>query len=278
MVVVVGPPLPVQLWIRGLVSECLDTIIGVLASQPMRMPKDLWKYANLPGWQSANRIDEPFIYKDSSARLPRCLNKCPASNSFNDIWISQLFLVIYSSLYIISNFFKCFHHLPCPIAALALFSHHSRFCRCRTPTEPWPTSGTKLIDLLSDTLEMSRYVQSSHIHLELVVLMTDRSGDARPAQDRVQSFIWDTTQQGDKFVPGKEGNGSRAERVERTIQAVDHQFANRSVAQHQGQAPQAPVGSGVTTAQSQGAHHSGRNADLNSVGQQFHGHNHRSER
>ncbi|KAI7773284.1 hypothetical protein LA080_011362 [Diaporthe eres] len=122
---------------------------------------------------------------------------------------------------------------------------------------------------------MSRYVQPSHVHLELVVLMTDRSGDAPPARERVQSFLWDTTQQGATFVPGEGSNKSRAEKIQKTIQTVDHQFANPSVAQHQGQGAQGPVGFGGTTAQSQDAHHSGRTADLNGVGQQFHGYIHR---
>lgn len=106
------------------------------------------------------------------------------------------------------------------------------------------------------------------------MLMTDHSRDTCPSWGRVQSFLWDTTQQGETFVPGRESTQSRAERVKTTIQAVDHQFSNSSVAQHQGQGTRAPVGSGATTAQSQDAHHNARTADLNGVGQQFHGYAH----
>lgn len=50
VMVVVAPPLTVTALDLGSGGQVrLDTIIGVLASQPVRPPKDLCKYANLPG-------------------------------------------------------------------------------------------------------------------------------------------------------------------------------------------------------------------------------------
>lgn len=82
--------------------------------------------------------------------------------------------------------------------------------------------------------------------------MTDHGRDTGRAQDRVQSFLWDTTQQGTTFVPGKESKQSRANRINTTIQAVDHHFSSPSVTQ-------------------QGAAHNAASPDLNGVGQQFAG-------
>lgn len=92
-------------------------------------------------------------------------------------------------------------------------------------------------------LEVHRF----HHHFELL-LMTCRSGDKSSAQDRVQSYLWGTTQQGNTFVPGQETRQDRANRVNTTIQAVDRHFPGPYVAQ-------------------QG---NGASADLNGVGQQFH--------
>lgn len=88
--------------------------------------------------------------------------------------------------------------------------------------------------------------------LKLFLLMPGRSGDRGYTQDRVQSYLWGITQQGTTFVPGKESQESRTNRVNTTMKAVDHHFSSPSAAQ-------------------QGAIHYGATSDLNGVGQQFHG-------
>lgn len=98
----------------------------------------------------------------------------------------------------------------------------------------------------------------------VLVLITEDSRDADHAHDRVHSFLWDTTQHGDTFTPGKESNESRANRVNTTIQAIDHQFPNPSIAHNKSNSP------GV-----QGCPHKTAGADLNGVGQQFHDYTHR---
>ncbi|KAK2610120.1 hypothetical protein N8I77_003575 [Diaporthe amygdali] len=80
--------------------------------------------------------------------------------------------------------------------------------------------------------------------------MADRDADL--GQEQVHSYLWDTAQQGDTFILGKESKRSRTKRAKKAIKAVDHQFSNPSSAQQQGQ----------------GTHH---NADLDSVGYQFRG-------
>ncbi|KAG6357571.1 hypothetical protein INS49_013448 [Diaporthe citri] len=94
----------------------------------------------------------------------------------------------------------------------------------------------------------------------------DRGGE------RVQSFLWDQTQQGNAYVPGKEAKQSRAERVKRTIQGVEQQFPNPSSAQGlaQGGQPNAPSNFTTNTAQHYYTYN-GMNAELNGVGQQFQG-------
>ncbi|KAH8768928.1 hypothetical protein F5883DRAFT_643601 [Diaporthe sp. PMI_573] len=81
------------------------------------------------------------------------------------------------------------------------------------------------------------------------------SRDAGHAQDQYL-WDWDTAQQGETFVPGKESKHSRAKRVKKAISAVDHHFSNPSATQQQGH-------------EAQNAPQHGANADLNSVGQQF---------
>ncbi|KAH8768927.1 hypothetical protein F5883DRAFT_643600 [Diaporthe sp. PMI_573] len=105
----------------------------------------------------------------------------------------------------------------------------------------------------------------------VLAFQTNPSGDTGLAQDRVQSFLWNITQQGNTFVPGKESKRGRAKRVKKTIQAVDHQFPNPHVAHQQGHGAEMPVVSGVNTTEHQCAVHNGTTANLNGVGQQLHG-------
>lgn len=109
---------------------------------------------------------------------------------------------------------------------------------------------------------MTRHVHRFRSPIEALVLIIDRSRDTGLAQDRVQSFLWNITQQGNTFVPGKESKRGRAKRVKKTIQAVDHQFPNPHVAHQQGHGAEMPVVSGVNTTEHQCAVHNGTTANL----------------
>lgn len=100
-----------------------------------------------------------------------------------------------------------------------------------------------------------------HDYLKVVRLIISHSKNLDMAHDHIQSFLYNITQHGQTFVPGQESKQSRAQRVTRTIQAVDYQFANPSAAQHQQQ------GQGDR----QSAQSSATGAALNGVGQQFPG-------
>lgn len=112
---------------------------------------------------------------------------------------------------------------------------------------------------------MSRYAHRPPDHIELVALIIECSGHS-------ESFLWNTTQQGDTFVPGEEARESRVKRIKKTIQAVDSQFSNQNVAQQQSQGPGVPLGSENNNVQHQDAQRSEITADLKGVGQQFHNH------
>lgn len=107
--------------------------------------------------------------------------------------------------------------------------------------------------------------------------MTDHSGDADLAQNRVQSFLWGTTQPGDTYVPGKESKQSRSKRVKKVIQGIGEQFPNPHPPHGQAQGGQS---SGPSNATANAAEHhytycNGTTADLNGVGQQFQDYGHR---
>lgn len=93
----------------------------------------------------------------------------------------------------------------------------------------------------------------------------DRGGD------RVQSFLWDQTQQGDTYVPGKDSLQSRAKRVKRTIQDIQEQLPSFSSAQEQTQGGQWSASWKVTnnTVGQSYTHYNSIKADLNGIGQQF---------
>lgn len=103
--------------------------------------------------------------------------------------------------------------------------------------------------------------------------MTDRSPKAGHAGERLQSFLWDTTQQGHIYASGEESPQSRAERVKRTIQGVEAQFLDSSSAKSQAHGGQSGTPSKVTTntVGHEYNHHNSTTADLNGVGQQFQG-------
>lgn len=111
------------------------------------------------------------------------------------------------------------------------------------------------IDLLPHTFKNVPVCHSFCNYLKVLVLMTGHRRKSGLAQERVQSYLWGTTQQGTTFVPGRESQESRTNGVNTTIQAVDHHFSSLSVAQ-------------------QGAAHNGASSDLNGVGQQFAGYYH----
>lgn len=103
--------------------------------------------------------------------------------------------------------------------------------------------------------------------------MTYRSPNADSAGERVQSFLYDTTQQGHTYATGKESPQSRGERVKRTIRGVERHFPNlsstREVAQT-GQSGTPPKGITNTVGEDH-THSDSTVADLNGVGQQFRG-------
>lgn len=107
-------------------------------------------------------------------------------------------------------------------------------------------------------------------------LMAYHSPNADHAGDRVQSFLWEQTRQGQYYVPGKDSPHSRDERVKRTIQGVEAHFPNSSSIQRQAQGGQGGTPAKVTTNTDghEDAHYNSMSADLNGVGQQFYAYGH----
>lgn len=103
------------------------------------------------------------------------------------------------------------------------------------------------------------------------MLIVPHSLNMDRAEERVQSFLWDQTQQGDTYVPGRENPQSRSKRLERTLKCVNGQFNNSSSAQKQAQGEQSGIPSKVTanTTGHECTHYNGMSADLYGVGQQF---------
>lgn len=103
--------------------------------------------------------------------------------------------------------------------------------------------------------------------------MTDRSPNTDHAGERVQSFLYDTTQQGNTYATGNQSLQSRAERVKRTIQGVERIFPNLSSAREEAQRgqPGTPPQSITNTVGQEYTHSDCTISDLNGVGQQFQG-------
>jgi hypothetical protein len=150
--------------------------------------------------------------------------------------INSVFCVFHSSSRIILSCLQSSHHISSPFNTSSLSS--SSVVLLRKPqhrSNRRLTTITKPLDLPSNTLNMT-----SH--------------------DRVRSLLWETTQQGDTFVPGTASEQSRSERINSTLQAVDQQFPSLSVTQQMGHGPHA-----------KNAPRNGNSADLNGVGQHFQG-------
>lgn len=102
--------------------------------------------------------------------------------------------------------------------------------------------------------------------------MTCHSTNTDRARERVQSFHWNQAQHGNIYVPDREPDYSRVERVEKVIKGVEEQFPPNSYsAQKQVQGQQSGMLSMMTTNMvgHEYAHFIHIVVDLNGVGQQF---------
>lgn len=107
--------------------------------------------------------------------------------------------------------------------------------------------------------------------------MVDYSSHADRGEEGVQSSLWDQTQQGDTYVPGKDSPQSRVERVKKIVQDVKGQLPNLSPTRDQTQGGKCSTPSKLTTntAGYDYTRHNGMIADLNGIGQQFQGYDDR---
>jgi hypothetical protein len=152
-----------------------------------------------------------------------------------------------------------FHHDICPLPCfltLSLHDHQQRQDHQRTP-------GTSYLSISAlNTYEHVQVRQSMPwLPGPNSSLRAHRDVDDADAPYRSRNeyqYLWNTAQQGETYVVGKESQGSRSERIKLTIQAVHRQISSPSATNHQGH-------------QAQNATHKRYNADLNGVGQQFAG-------
>lgn len=184
-------------------------------------------------------------------------NRFSASVAITQGGICQVFHGTQFDLSMILSCLRNLHHVPCPVTK----SHPLvSVLRNNTGRSLAPYS-QQVISTCSQTSSICPSMSIEPISTsKVLVLMADRSGGRGYSQDRVQSFLWRTSQQGDTFVPGKESRQGRANRVNSAIQAIHNHFPNPSVAQQQGHSSGA-----------QGTSRNRTNADLNGVGQQFYG-------